>query len=497
MADISAEITAFQNAAYGEDVRSALVSLARKINAESYSAYDNSIGGLKRAICQQAYFTAGPANVYIEASGSDILIRWANTLCTRRGGSGLTENDLTLSSALSAFGSEYTDTDSTGATCLKIPDSYVLCATTITPKFSLIPRSSVDYFTHQPLLACVAGRIVSGYASIDALNSIIVQNTNKQNTIIDAIKNDADSIKNDADSINNALDFYSKMLPVKQGKEHGSDRDQLICEIPANTSVGIKIDSLISNKTPSFTIVVHYEDDSSTTSLGKYNTELIWKHVDRRITAIGVYWGPSHATENGYFRLNVFVGNGVHRRLSNLELLQNTGHFNKIIATSLINILQHAVYTSDMSLELEKFKAYINPAGNLSIAASDSYYRSSDGAIVSSTFGACATIKYYIPDEATSVVLYWAYPVDTSIPNGFYIALFDSDGVLKNYNTMYNGRQNTEFTLVIGDISQIKFVGFSLYQNLADQCYAYIKNTGELLFAGSNSKYAGKRNIYE
>lgn len=39
MADISAEITAFQNAAYGEDVRSALVNLARKLNTE-YGEYE-------------------------------------------------------------------------------------------------------------------------------------------------------------------------------------------------------------------------------------------------------------------------------------------------------------------------------------------------------------------------------------------------------------------------------------------------------------------------
>ena len=45
--------------------------------------------------------------------------------------------------------------------------------------------------------------------------------------------------------------------------------------------------------------------------------------------------------------------------------------------------------------------------------------------------------------------------------------------------------------------SRTSFAAFTLRKNMLDDCFAYVTNTGQILFAGKNSIYYGHRNISE
>ena len=75
--------------------------------------------------------------------------------------------------------------------------------------------------------------------------------------------------------------------------------------------------------------------------------------------------------------------------------------------------------------------------------------------------------------------------------------LFNSEGEAINYFTLnVANRANKEFTMT--NINE-NYYGLrtTLRSAFRDNDYIYKTNTGEIIFAGKNSKYANKSNIYE
>lgn len=105
--------------------------------------------------------------------------------------------------------------------------------------------------------------------------------------------------------------------------------------------------------------------------------------------------------------------------------------------------------------------------------------------IISSEEGSCITGIYYYPQQT------YAY---TLVTNGVRssIVLY-TDGVFKDYWNWFDTDGYNRKVLNIGS-NEIKF---TLTTSKLNESYAYLQETGQIIFAGQNSIYYGHTNISE
>ena len=110
----------------------------------------------KRQFTQQGY----SSNLKIEYESKDnaVLVYYSGNITIR---CGYGSWDFSLSKILEMVGNDYTDIDSLGRTCIKIPDCNILCLDVTNPnkRLDIIDRNSLDLDTYVPLIGCVSGAV--------------------------------------------------------------------------------------------------------------------------------------------------------------------------------------------------------------------------------------------------------------------------------------------------------------------------------------------------
>lgn len=117
---------------------------------------------------------------------------------------------------------------------------------------------------------------------------------------------------------------------------------------------------------------------------------------------------------------------------------------------------------------------------------------------------ACIIAGGNIAEKQNSVVtaLYpYSNPSDSNYTLCYYgtqdkMALYDAE---RRYNDYWAiGAVDAPKTrAVLYKNSRTSFAAFTLRKDMLDDCFAYVTNTGQILFAGKNSIYYGHRNISE
>lgn len=169
----------------------------------------------------------------------------------------------------------------------------------------------------------------------------------------------------------------------------------------------------------------------------------------------------------------------------------NVGALGKDARTLIIDILRSGIFTSDVADKITMLNRYLIASGELIITQTGKRYNQTGG--IRDYEYTCITEFYPIEDGATSVVIYMAIDDLTQLGNPFVLQRKEDDTLNAYLNMSNSGRQNAEYQWSIANLSA--FVGFTLNTASAQKSYAYFLPSGNLVFAGAESTYAGLKNI--
>lgn len=163
--------------------------------------------------------------------------------------------------------------------------------------------------------------------------------------------------------------------------------------------------------------------------------------------------------------------------------------------TMLLNIFDKIVFTEDMSASIQEFLKYIAGKTDLIIDLENKRIANGQGSIWGKE-GFCVTKKYMWKEPCHSVTLYFECD-ETSLSSVHVMQFLDNSGSQVEYMALnQSARTNKEFTWT-KDNENWYGIRATLITALRDNDYIYKTDTGEIIFAGKNSKYANMSNIYE
>ena len=161
----------------------------------------------------------------------------------------------------------------------------------------------------------------------------------------------------------------------------------------------------------------------------------------------------------------------------------------------LLNIFDKIVFTEDMSANIKEFLNYIAGKTDLIIDLENQRIANGNGAIWEKE-GFCVTKKYMWKEPCHSITLYFECD-ETSLSSAHVMQFLDNSGSQINYIALNQSvRTNKEFTFS-KETEDWYGIRATLITALRDNDYIYKTDTGEIIFAGKNSKYANMSNIYE
>ena len=171
----------------------------------------------------------------------------------------------------------------------------------------------------------------------------------------------------------------------------------------------------------------------------------------------------------------------------------NFGSITKNARNILINILQKAIYNTNISADIDKLNRNLIYPGELVVKSTGKKFNQY-GSTVDDQYSV-VTEYYPVEQGATKIMVYFAVDDLTQISSPINVEIDDNGDVLGYYNMNNSGRQNVEYERTIN--SSATYLGFTLNLASLQKSYAYFKTSGNILFAGSLSPYAGMKNIFQ
>lgn len=169
------------------------------------------------------------------------------------------------------------------------------------------------------------------------------------------------------------------------------------------------------------------------------------------------------------------------------------GRINKNGRELLVGILRAALYNTNKAQDIMFLNRYLIYPGELVVTQTAERITQSGG----TANDQYTSITEYYPIEAgaTHVVVYMAVDDMTQMSAGDpFVDYKNTENTHVNgWNMSNSGRQNVEYEMELR--ATYAYVGFTLFTDSIQKSYAYFRNSGNIIFAGSLSPYAGMKNI--